>query len=87
MPAALATPNLRFRPLASRLRVVQLRRLFREVVLILAGTIFFFGLAGTIGLRGKPPAAEAITNEVQFSPPTIHVVQNSHAEFRDRDQD
>ena len=67
MPEALATPQLRFRPLESLPSATLLRRLAGEALLILAGTIFFIGLAATIGLRGKPPSAEATEKELQFS--------------------
>ena len=45
--------------------LVSLRQVFAEVLLIVAGTLFFFGLAATLGLPGEdsthePPTALAV---------------------------
>ena len=80
MPTALATPYLRFRSLASLLPAAQLRGLSREAVLILAGVIFFIGLAGTIGLRDRSPVAKAIAEEASE-------VSKWREGFRNREQD
>ncbi len=41
--------------------LVSLRQVFAEVLLIVAGTLFFFGLAATLGLPGEDSAHEPPT--------------------------
>ena len=40
---------------------VSLRQVFAEVLLIVAGTLFFFGLAATLGLPGEDSTHETPT--------------------------
>ena len=69
MSEALSTfqPRLRLPKRKRLLSDTWLRRLGREALVVLAGTVLFIGLAATVGIRGRPPSAEAMVTRVQPS--------------------